>query len=75
MSQCQHGVSVSQLYVTGGVIYVTGGAIARAHVHTVKHVLTTDLFDFIDRTNTVHHCCVCVKSFNWEYVDLVRVQG
>ena len=45
-------------------------------VHTIKHVLTTDLFDdFIDSTNrgaiVVYVCDV--KSFNWEYIDLVRV--
>ena len=47
-------------------------------VHTIKHVLTTDLVDdFIDSTNrgaiVVYVCDV--ESFNWEYIDLVPVHG
>ena len=30
------------------------------HVHIIKHVLTTDLLDFIDGTNRGRNCCLCV---------------
>ena len=67
-------------YVTGGAppIQTVAGAfntIARAEMPPIwtfiHHVLTTDLLDFIDSTNRGRHCL----SFNWEYIDLVRVRG